>query len=197
MRYFLIQFWEFHADPNLRSALTVSHIILSRGINEWYCSDSGAPKIPHPTLQLYTHQIIWTSLFYSWVKPALLSHRAISLPAIRPLETNKRLMMLLVVMDHGCPDTFWYSWRILKTLGHYVFFKAFLSLVHRHLPSQALKRFLISFHPHFLTKSGKVRGWRHGEDAFTQFITGHPSLLFLFTTHSLCGAMSGRGSSPL
>ncbi len=59
-----------------------------------------------------------------------------------------------------------------------MFFKASLSLfhTHRHLPSQALTQHsLISFHTHFLTKS-KVRGWRRGEDAFTQFITGRPSL---------------------
>lgn len=39
-----------------------------------------------------------------------------------------------------------------------------------------MQPFLISFHTHFLTKTGKVRGWREGKDAFTQFSTGHPSL---------------------
>lgn len=122
---------------------------------------------------------MYASLFILGQSKASLGHRAIRLPPIRPLHTNKRLMLLLVAMDHGCPDIVWYGWRMLKLSGSLCFFKASLSLSHthtrRHLPSQA-QRFLISSHTHFLTKRGKVRGWREGEDAFTQFITSHPSL---------------------
>lgn len=122
-----------------------------------------------------THQVF----VYFWGVPALLIHRAISLPSTRPLNTNKRAMLLLVAMDHGCPDIVWCSWGMLKLSRSLCVFKASLSLSHtqRHLPFQALKQpFLISFHTHFLTKTGKVRGWREGKDAFTQFSTGHPSL---------------------
>lgn len=93
-------------------------------------------------------------------------------------DTNKRLMKLLVTMDHGCPDTVWCSWRMLNLSGSLCFLRPFVHcLTHSHLPSEALAQcLLISFHTHFLTKKGKVRGWREGEEAFAQFITGHPSL---------------------
>lgn len=108
-----------------------------------------------------THQVF----VYFWGVPALLIHGAISLPPTRPLNTNKRAMLLLVAMDHGCPDIVWCSWGMLKLSRSLCVFKASLSLSHtqRHLPFQALMQpFLISFHTHFLTKTGKVRGWREG-----------------------------------
>lgn len=62
---------------------------------------------------------------------ALLIHRAISLPPIGPLNPNKRGMLLLVAMDHGCPDIVWCSWGMLKVLRSLCFyFKAPLSLSH-------------------------------------------------------------------
>lgn len=78
----------------------------------------------------HRHQVVCASLFLFLGKAALLRHRAISLPLIRPLDTNKRRMLLWAAMDHGCPDIVWYSWRMLKLSGSLCFFKAFLSLSH-------------------------------------------------------------------
>lgn len=132
---------------------------------------------------IFTHQVPCTASvlcivsFYFWVKPALQRHRAIGLHPIRPLDTNKRLMLLLVAMDHGCLDIVWCSWRMLKLSEVTMTFLVLHTDMYLSKHSQHIKQhFLISFHTHILTKSGKVRGWKEGGNAFTQFITGHPSL---------------------
>lgn len=82
-----------------------------------------------------------------------------------------------MAMDYRCPDIVRCSWWIPK-FSSLLCFKAPLSFSYRHtftFPSTHTM-FLISFHTHFLTKRGKNRRWRERVDAFTQFISGHPSL---------------------
>lgn len=113
----------------------------------------------------------------------LQGRKAISGPPIRPLDTNKQLMQLLEAVDHGCPDIAWYSRRMLKHFGSLCFLLIQCrAYTHRHsfTFTEHSQHVLISFHTHVVTKRGTVGGWREKEDAFTQFITSHPSLSFFF-----------------